>query len=234
VPVVWKDGWPVLGDNGKLSETVNLPISKGLIPNIVASDEFKAKKGNNALKLVWQWNHNPDNSLWSLTDRKGYLRLKIGRTDTEFTNARNTLTQRTIGPKSSAITSIDVSHMKEGDFGGLALLQKRFGLVGVKYENGQKFIVVENAESGKAIEQERVSTLQNKIYLKAECDFTDCKDVANFFYSLNGKTWKPIGKQLKMTYTLPHFIGYRFGLFNYGKQNTGGYIDFDFYHIKNQ
>ncbi|MDE7027646.1 MAG: hypothetical protein K2O87_07000, partial [Duncaniella freteri] len=28
------------------------------------------------LKLQWQWNHNPNNNLWSLTDRKGWLRLK--------------------------------------------------------------------------------------------------------------------------------------------------------------
>ncbi len=234
VPVIWEDGWPVLGENGKVPDILNLPTSKGLISNIVASDEFKRKKGERPLPLVWQWNHNPDNELWSLIDRKGYLRLKTGRIDTEFTQARNTLTQRTIGPKSTAITLIDVSKIKEGDFAGLALLQKRFGLVGVKFENGQKFIVVENAESGKPIEQERIPISQNKIYLKAECDFADLKDVAYFFYSFNGKTWKPIGKQLKMTYLTAHFIGYRFGLFNYATQNTGGYVDFDFYDIKNE
>ena len=26
------------------------------------------------------------------------------------------------------------------------------------------------------------------VYLKAECDFTNKKDVANFYYSLDGKT----------------------------------------------
>ena len=29
---------------------------------------------------------------------------------------------------------------------------------------------------------------QNTIYFKAECDFTNKKDMANFFYSLDGKT----------------------------------------------
>ena len=40
VPVQWEDGWPVLGINGKVPETLDLPASKGLIPGIVASDEL--------------------------------------------------------------------------------------------------------------------------------------------------------------------------------------------------
>ena len=51
VPVKWKDGWPVLGTNGKVPETLNLPASKGFIPGIVASDEFNRKKGEPALPL---------------------------------------------------------------------------------------------------------------------------------------------------------------------------------------
>ena len=42
---------------------------------------------------------------------------------------------------------------------------------------------------------------------------------------------QPIGTQLKMAYTLPHFMGYRFGLFNYATKNAGGYADFDFFRI---
>jgi beta-xylosidase len=71
-----------LGTGGKVPDTLDLPAGKGLIPGIVASDEFTRKKGERALPLVWQWNHNPDNSLWSVTARKGYLRLTTGRIDT--------------------------------------------------------------------------------------------------------------------------------------------------------
>jgi hypothetical protein len=46
--------------------------------------------------------------------------------------------------------------------------------------------------------------------------------VADFFYSLDGRSWKPIGTQLKMAYTLPHFMGYRFGLFNYATKMQAG------------
>ena len=231
VPVSWQDGWPVLGTNGKIPQTLDLPASKSLIPGIVASDDFNRKKGDRALPLVWQWNHNPDNNLWSVTERKGFLRLKTARTDTAFLLARNTLTQRTIGPVCSAVTSLDISKMKDGDFAGLGLLQKQFGLLGVKIEGGSKFIVMVNAGSGKPVEAPGIPLQQKTVFFKAECNFTDKKDMANFFYSLDGKTWIPAGTALKMTYTIPQFIGYRFALFNYATQNTGGYADFDFFKI---
>ena len=132
VPVKWEDGWPVLGVDGKVPETLNLPANKSLIPGIVASDEFSRKNGEPALPLVWQWNHNPDNNLWSLKARKGYLRITTGRTDTSILLAKNMLTQRTIGPVCTGSTSLDVSNMKDGDFAGLCLLQKNYGVVGVR------------------------------------------------------------------------------------------------------
>jgi beta-xylosidase len=231
VPVAWAAGWPVLGEAGKVPTTLALPPSKGLIPGIVASDEFARRKGEPALPLVWQWNHNPENSLWSLSDRPGYLRLKTGRVDTSFLLARNTLTQRTIGPACAGTTALDVSHLKDGDFAGLALLQKRYGLVGVDSRNGVKSIVMVSAQSERPVEIQRLPLTQSTVYFKAECDFAERKDVATFFYSLDGKTWKAIGSPLKMAYTLPHFMGYRFGLFNYATQNAGGYADFDYFRI---
>ena len=231
VPVEWKDGWPVLGESGKVPDKLDLPANKSLIPGIVQSDDFARKKGDRDFPLAWQWNHNPDDKHWSLTDRKGYLRLTTSRKDTSFYQVRNMLTQRTIGPHASAVISIDVSGMKEGDFAGLTLFQKKYGQVGVKFSNGAKSIVVFNNESGTPVEMESVHLDQANIYLRAECDFKDRADIAHFFYSLDGKSWKSIGGKLKMSYTLPHFMGYRFGLFNYATKETGGYADFDFYQI---
>jgi beta-xylosidase len=232
VPVKWENGWPVLGENGKAPENLDLPASAGLIPHLVASDEFDRKNGEAALPLVWQWNHNPDNMLWSISDRKGFLRLKTGRIDTDLLLARNTLTQRTIGPTSSASVAMDVSKMKEGDFAGLSVFQKDYGVVGVKAEGDKKSIVMLTTEKDKAVEVQRIPLLQNQIYFRIDCDFTDQKDEANFFYSLDGKIWQPIGETLKMKYTIPHFMGYRFALFNYATKNTGGYVDFDWFRIE--
>lgn len=234
VPMKWEDGWPVLGVDGKVPDTLNLPSSKGLIPGIVASDEFDRKSGERALPLVWQWNHNPDNKLWSLTERSGFLRLTTGRLDADFLKARNTLTQRTIGPECSGMTALDVTHMKDGDFAGLALLQKQYGFVGVKSDGGSNAIVMVSAKSGAPVEVQTVPLLQKTVHLKAECDFKDRADTAQFFYSLDGKSWAQIGSPLKMSYTLPHFMGYRFGLFNYATKTAGGFADFDFFRLSDR
>lgn len=231
VPAKWEDGWPVLGINGKVPDTLDLPASKGLIPGIVASDEFERKSGEPDLPLVWQWNHNPDNKLWSVSQRKGYLRLTTGRVDSLFLEARNTLTQRTIGPVSSATVKLDVSNLKDGDFAGLALLQRKFGQVGVKVSDGGKTIVMVNGEENIPVEVEQVQISQDVVYLKASGDFMDRADTGYFFYSLDGKEWKKIGNQIKMQYSMPHFMGYRFGLYNYATKEPGGYADFDWFRI---
>lgn len=229
VPVNWVDGWPVVGVNGKVPVQLDLNAeNQSLIPGIVDSDDFD----QTTMKLVWQWNHNPDDRLWSLKERRGFLRLKTGRIDTSILTARNTLTQRTIGPRSNAITSLDISGMNDGDFAGLCLLQKKFGLVGVKREKGVTSIVMINGEKAKPLEVERINISQKKIYFKAACDFTDMIDTAKFYYSIDGNSWTPIGSSLKMSYTLPHFMGYRFGLFNFATEKAGGIVDFDFMRIE--
>jgi beta-xylosidase len=234
VPIKWEDGWPVIGVEGKSPATLDLPVSKGLMPNIVNSDEFSRKKGEAPLSLVWQWNHNPDNKLWSLTQRPGYLRLTTGRVDADILQARNTLTQRTFGPTSSGATSVDVSNMKDGDVAGLLLLQKKYGWVGVKVNGDTKSIVMVNVETNAPVEVANIPLTQKTVYFKADCDFTNKTDKAYFYYSLDGKTWTPIGSTLKMSYTLPHFMGYRFGLFNYATKTTGGYADFDFLRLSDK
>jgi beta-xylosidase len=234
VPVRWEEGWPVLGVEGKAPDTLDLPASKGLMPGIVASDEFERRGGERALPLVWQWNHNPDNKLWSLTRRPGFLRLTTGRVDADFLSARNTLTQRTFGPESAATTAIDMSGLKDGDFAGLALLQKNYGFVGVKAEGGTNYVVMVDAGSGSPAETARIPLRQTRVYLKAECDFKDRADTARFFYSRDGRSWAPIGTELKMRYTLPHFMGYRFALFNYAAKTAGGFADFDFFRVSDK
>lgn len=236
VPVEWEDGWPVLGVDGEVPmELDNLPASKGLIPGIVASDDFKRKKREADLPLVWQWNHNPVDDLWSINRKKGYLRFKTDRLDQHFLSARNTLTQRTIGPESMGTIKVDVSGMKEGDFAGLSLLQRDYGLIGVQVQNGQKKLVMKKASDDKENEIESIDFSGDSLLLRAICDFNERKDEGTFFYSLDGgKEWNQLGDVLKMKYTLPHFMGYRFGLFYYSTKQPGGHVDFDYFKIDNQ
>ena len=174
VPVTWKDGWPVLGENGKVPMTLDIPAGgQGVsgVSGIVASDEFDRRSGDPELPLAWQWNHNPDNKLWSVTQRPGFLRLTTGRVDADLLSARNTLTQRTFGPRSSATTSIDVTGMKDGDYAGIAAFQRRYGFVGVKMSGGNRSLVMVSADSDKPEEIASVPLSGTTVHLKVECEF---------------------------------------------------------------
>jgi beta-xylosidase len=253
VPVTWEDGWPVLGVDGRVPATLDLPArgreSWG-VTGIVASDEFEREPGDATLPMAWQWNHNPDDEHWQLLEDPGRLRLTNGRVDTGLLDTRNTLTQRTFGPVSSGVTAVDVAGMRDGDYAGLALLQRRYGFVGVKMEAGQRSIVmVSNQPTGGGIvgepaEVAAIPTTADRVYLKADADFrglvdfqgtfdvtTDLRDTGWFYYSLDAEEWTRIGEPLRMIYSLPHFMGYRFGLFNFATRETGGYADFDFYRV---
>lgn len=231
VTVKWIDGWPVLGDDSKVNQVLDLLPSKGFSPGIVKSDEFSRGKNEPMMPLVWQWNHNPDDFYWSVTKRSGFLRLTNSRIDTNLLQVKNVLTQRTFGPISSATAAIDVSNMKSGDYAGLMLLQRKYAWVGIRMENGIKSIVMVNGSGKDAVVESAALLTKSTVYLRAVCNFENQKDAVSFYYSLNGKSWIPIGISQKMVYTIPHFMGYRFGLFNWATKEAGGYVDFDFFRI---
>jgi beta-xylosidase len=202
------------------------------LPASVASDEFDS--GISQLGLQWQWNHNPDNRYWSLKQRPGFLRLTTGRIDNNFEQVRNMLTQRTFGPVCSGTVAVDVSNMNDGDVAGLAALQKQYGIVGVKMTGTAKSIVMISAESESPVELASVPLTHRTVYLKVDCNFEKRTDKAYFYYSLDGKLWTTIGKPLQMSYSLAHFVGYRFALFNYSTKVAGGSVDFDYFRISNK
>lgn len=198
------------------------------------------------LNPVWQWNHNPDNRLWSLTDRQGYLRLTTGRTADSILSTRNTLTQRTFGPVSSGSVAVEVSQMKNGDYAGLAAFQNKYGFAGVKMVNGEKHIVQVSGQGATdgaeetMTENASVAFEGDRVYFKVDCDYRvaengwSYQDDAYFYYSLDGASWTKFGEKLDMEYSLTHFMGYRFALFNYATKTTGGYVDFDYFRVEGE
>ena len=91
-----------------------------------------------------------------------------------------------------------------------------------------------SAKSEKPEEIASIPLAQKTVYLKIDCDFKDRKDRAYFYYSLNGKDWSAIGESLHMFYDIPHFMGYRFGLFNFATKTAGGFVDFDFFRLSDK
>lgn len=256
--MTWEDGWPVVGVDGKVPKTAKIPFAGHEKKSVVTSDEFinsqivrsyhsfadtpeeagESDYNGSNLGLEWQWNHNPDNRLWSLTERKGYLRLRTGDVCGTVANARNTLTQRTFGPECGAYIKLDVSEMKEGDVAGFAAFAEKYGYVAVKIEDGKKYIVTvwydDNDNVEQEFETERVEIAENEVYLRVDCDFKNAADKAYFYYSLDGDNWTKIGNTLQMNYYGLYFMGYRYAIFNFPTKQSGGYVDVDFFRVENK
>ena len=236
MPCRWIDGWPMLGDEeGKVPARVR-PLKSGEpAKSIVCADDFSGEK----LGLHWQWNHNPVDKAWSLTERPGYLRLKTARVVPNLYLAPNTLTQRMEGPKCTGSVALDLSKMKDGDIAGLAAFNDNSAVMAIK-KVGKKLTLelseqkVKLSQREKKVENvdikvvESLELKQQKIWLRIDANFVPRTDIANFSYSLDGKEWTKIGGDYRMGFDWQRFfMGTKFGIFNYATKKVGGYVDID-------
>ena len=246
VPMRWDEGFPVFGIDGKVPHHMEVKSTRPdhVYEPIVTSDDFDYAP-DQPLHHAWQWNHIPDNSLWSVTERAGHLRLRTGRLAPNVTLAKNSLGQRTMGPVCRGSVKLDVSNLREGDYAGLCAMQSNYGFVAVTREGGENYIVMltrsvperdahgrfPHGDNKPGVERERVKLDGDTVELSILCDFRDNVDVADFYYKKDGE-WVKIGTRLQMLYTLDHFMGYRFELCCFATKESGGYADFDRYDIE--
>lgn len=223
---------------------------------IIGSDEFDllpidsagAYHKRHGLNLRWQWNHNPIDEAWSLTERPGFMRLTTARVAPNLQVAPNTLTQRMGAPMSEGIVKIDVSGMKDGDVCGLAAYNGDSGVLRIVRRGGKYVLqlVEEKAVFKQPRDIERVDetvyaeiplrlkkTADGKcVWLKVTGDFNPGRDMASFAYSLDGADWHAFDQEIPMRFDyMRHFMGTKFAIFNYATKQPGGHIDVDYFHF---
>ncbi len=183
------------------------------------SDEFFSP----ILNLEWQWNHNPDDTKWSLRERDSLMRLHATSAPI-FKEARNALVKRIIGLAISDRIIIDLSNLPDGDVTGLAICNLPYACIGVRQEGGQHTPIMINQGTVIEVAQHIRGT---QIYLKVR---------TNFYYSVDSeKFYNKLRNALKMTITGATYIGSRFNLFCYHVGNeTSNYADFDYLRLESQ
>lgn len=213
-PAHWGNDWLRIGidkDGNGIGEPVSVYQKPNLLSNPTlpqTSDEF-----NSTLGLQWQWCHNPHDSYWNLTSREGWLTL-LAQPSENFKMSHNMLTQKVMGYKSLVTVKIDASKIGNA-YAGLLSIGKEFRGIGLCKEglyledNGIRKVVV----SGKF----RELFLRQKI---------DCRNnIFQFFYSINGKDFIPVGDIFSMKEY--YWKGVRTGLYCYGEK---GMAQFDWFH----
>ena len=240
VPITWDNGFPLIGLPGNLRKAPNTWIKPNTgytqepKPAFIHDDNFDSGK----LNPLWQWNHVPDDSKWSITEKPGVLRLH-SLPATNFWSARNSLCQRPPGTESIMAVEMDTAGMVASDTAGLALLSTPYAWIGVvKTAEGttlQMFRGVGGGRRGGAVASTNTPTMgptnpPSHLWLRVACNFDT--DEAIFSWSADGKQFTPLGNPFTTTFQLTTFQGVRPALFNYNTSGQpGGYADFDNYIV---
>ena len=228
-PVTWVDGWPYFGlekNLGRSPRTWFKPnnVVKTPVATYDRCDDFSGK----TFKPIWQWNHNPNDKMWSLNkERKGWLRLH-SMPAKQLLWAKNSLTQRAIGPVSYTSVKLDASKLKAGDEAGLGAINMPYASLGVvKTDKGLALRCYDQNTN-----KEVVKPLDKKVvWLRLWGDYD--KSQLQYSYSLDGKNWENIGEQMISPYQLKTFQGVRVALYAFNKKNVnGGVADFDNFKVE--
>ena len=212
-PARWQDDWLQVGvdlDGNGIGEPVHRwqkPVRSHFSDTTLqVDDDF-----SDTLGLQWQWNHNPDDVHWSLSERKGWLTLRALPADS-LKACRNMLTQKVVGYQSESTTLLTA----KGDcYAGIFCSGKQFRGVGLCPQgiflevNGERQIAVKGSFS--------------QLYLRVR---DDCQSNSHqFFYSLDGVSFIPVGDVFSMR--SGYWKGIRVGLFCYGKDGKAQFDKFE-------
>lgn len=231
-PVTWENGFPYFGLSGNLGKTprtwikpnVGLP-QQMIVPIADRNDDFSSS----TMKILWQWNHLPNDTAWSLTEAPGKLRLH-SLPAKDFWTARNTLTQRSVGSNTTCSVDLEASKMEDGDVAGLALLNYPYAWIGIrKIDNKYQLQMYDQSKPEKI----HIVNLDSPI-VKFSVNTNFETEKAQFYYSVaDDSAINKLGEPFTMVFQLKTFQGVRYALFHYNEKGTkGGYADFDNYIVK--
>jgi len=231
-PVTWKDDWPFIGQPQPVGDqTAGWPVIEHAAPDVggsfpavkpQTSDDFVAK----TLGVQWEWNHNPDDKRWSLTQRPGFLRLTAAPAP-NLVSARNTLTQVLQSERATITTRLDATGLAEGQRAGLSMFGQGLSWIGVARRGGVLRVVQSYAGSEVLGPPLKAKALQLRVAVADQA--------ARYAYSVDGgTTFVDLGAPAPLRFSW--WKGARPALFTYGDpaQSRQGHADFDWVKVTEQ
>jgi len=236
-PMTWKDGWPIIGTEGPKAGVGNpvlqwtKPVAGQPVTVPPTTDEFAGK----TLGLQWQWNANQQASWHSLTARPGYLRLPVVATPETKGYVRaapNIVTQKLPATAFTVDTRIELQKAADGDRAGLILNGQTYAAIGLRKQAGALQLVYTVCEPVKPRCQETETVLLAQAPSALHLRMTMAEGAqARFFYSVDGKEFKPAGAPFAAT--KGHWVGAQMGLYSASDaaKSSGAYLDADYFRV---
>ena len=223
-PVHWADCWPVVGvdiDRNGIGEPVHcwtMPVTGGSISKPASSDDFSSVE----LGTQWQFNHNPVNDGWSLSENPGKLTIHALKADT-FREARNTFTQKMMGFTGTITVKLETADIAEGQHSGLAFMGADEFIIGVRKIDGKTEVYRENYSNETYSPDGEVPFRGKRIWLR--CTYDTASGTGSMSYSSNGDEFISLGSNVKPSYGW--WKGPRPGIFCYNTIEDAGDGIFD-------
>lgn len=229
LPVTWINNWPIIGKPnadtiGEMIWSAPKPIAVSRKAFIKTSDDFETA----TLKSQWEWNYQSRADKWSLTERKGFLRLHAfkpinpDKKEQLLLRAGNTITQRSTRTSSNtAIMKMDIKNVSDGQCAGLTHFStEHYSTIGIKKQHGMSYLVYDDNGMDSVITQVN----QKFIWLQSSWDVNG---INRYAYSFDGKKFIAL-----LTTTLLRWGSYRgdrIGIYNYNTKDDFGFVDIDFF-----
>jgi alpha-N-arabinofuranosidase len=231
-PVRWDKGaWPVVNRDGTLQIDMDCPtLPQVMLEGEPARDDFSSSK------LPWHWFYinNPDSTRYSLTERKGYMRLRASASSIDELGSPTFIGRRQVQPVFSATALIDITGMRDGDTAGITAYAAHTNHYDVRITSRSGKIYVQayiRVGEMKHLEKE-IEITGRKVYLRISSD----QQLYHLYYSVNGKNYihmAEMGYRYLSTETIGGFTGVLLGLFAQSEKEDNGYIDVDEFVMNN-
>jgi len=221
-PVIWREGWPLLGQNGEPVRRHPKPeLQSGAAPlTLQTSDEFDAP----GLGLQWQWQANHRDAWYSLAARPGWLRLFPQPEVNPLSEQPNLLLQKFPARSFRAETAVALTSLHPGEEAGLVITGEKFISLGLRRDGLSTWLVL---RIDGHVERLLRVTAQPVILSVEVWDggrFT-------FSYTTDGQ-----GTAVPQTFqaTKGKWIGAKVGLFSLttAAAPAAGYVDFDYFRFQ--
>ncbi|HPP55002.1 MAG TPA: glycoside hydrolase 43 family protein [Anaerohalosphaeraceae bacterium] len=240
-PVVWKEGWPVMGtdpDGDGTGEPVlswKKPDVGGVFPKMTPadSDEFDG----DTLGLQWQWQANPNPAWFAKVRGTDYLRLfavPLPAPEANFWQVPNLLLQKFPAPDFTASAKVRLVPEQQNIRGGLVVFGDDYSALELAVREGAKvlrLVVCMQAETGsrEGLAAE-IPAQTDTLILRVQVSSPNA--LCQFSYSLDGKEFVPAGRPFPAK--PGRWVGAKVGLYcvSQAGSRAGGYLDVDWFRVE--
>jgi alpha-N-arabinofuranosidase len=231
VPVIWEDGWPIVSPgSGRIEFEYPAPdLPEHRWPPQPERDNFESE----TLDLCWNFLRTPREDFWSLTERPGFLRLRL-RPQTLSERANPSFVgRRQQHINFSARAAMDFAPGSANECAGLVLLQSndyhfRFVVAGTEQGGSIARLIKREAGQDACLAEQPIG--EGRVYLKVEAYGQDY----NFCVGTAPEAWQPVAEavdgRILSTPVAGGFVGAYIGMYaGSNGQSSANTVDFDWF-----